>query len=73
MSEAWVDQPSVQMALPTTWHTLSLDHLLETKNQLLSKIHIARGNQLYLKPLNRAMAELDALIAAKLADPRGSN
>jgi len=73
MSEMWVDEQRTQMAPPNTWHTLSLPHLLETKNQLLDKVYMARGNQMYLKSLNSALERLELLIAAKLADPRGSN
>jgi hypothetical protein len=73
MSETWVDVPRVEMAPPNTWHTLPLNALLDVKNQLLDKMHMARGKPMYLKPLNEAMARLDVLIAQKLLDPRGSN
>lgn len=71
MSETWVDVPTVQIAAPDTWHTMSLNHLIETKNQILDKIHMAKGNQVYIKPLNSALQRLDALIAQKLNDPLG--
>ncbi len=71
MSETFVDEPQNPMALPDTWHTLSYNHLLETKTQLMQKIWLARGKQMYLKPLNAALERLDALIAQKLNDPRG--
>ena len=73
MSEVFVDEQTVQMAPPDTWHTLSLNHLLETKNQLMAKIYMARGNQMYLKPLNAALGRLELLLAAKLQDPRGEH
>lgn len=73
MSVTWVDENKVQMAPPDTWHTLSLNHLLETKNLIMDKVYLARGNQAYLKPLNAALGRLELLIAAKLADPRGAN
>lgn len=73
MSETWVDQQTVEIIPPTQWHTLNLNQLTEVKNQLMNKVYMARGNQMYLKPLNRAIAELDVLITRKLADPRGSN
>lgn len=73
MSESWVDVPTNEMASPDTWHTMSLNALLDVKNQLLDKLYIARGRALYVKPLNDAMAKLDELIAVKLADPRGGS
>lgn len=69
--EMWVDAPQVQMALPAVWPELSYNQLLETKNQLLEKIWLAQGKPTYLKPLNEALVRLDALISAKLNDPRG--
>jgi hypothetical protein len=71
MSETFVDVPQTPMASPDTWHTLSYNHLLETKTQLMSKIWLARGKPMYLKPLNVALERLDALIVQKLNDPRG--
>lgn len=73
MSETWVDKQTVEIPAPTTWGTLNLNQLLEVKNQLMNKIYMAGNNQLYLKPLNTALANIDMLIAKKLADPRGSN
>lgn len=71
MSETFVDVPKNPMPTPDTWHTLSYNHLLETKTQLMEKIYLARGKPLYLRPLNSALERLDALISAKLNDPRG--
>ena len=71
MSETFVDQQQTPMALPDTWHTLSYNHLLETKTLLMNKIWLARGKPAYLKPLNAALERLDALIVQKLHDPRG--
>lgn len=71
MSETFVDVPKNAMALPAVWPSLSYNQLLETKTQLMEKIYLARGKPLYLKPLNEALARLDALIDAKLNDPRG--
>ena len=71
MAETWVDVPTVQIAAPETWNTLSLNHLIETKNLILDKIYMAKGNQAYLKPLNSALQRLDTLIAQKLNDPNG--
>jgi hypothetical protein len=71
MSETFVDVPQNPMPEPSTWHTLSYNHLLETKTQLMEKIYLARGKPMYLKPLNASLARLDALISAKLNDPRG--
>jgi hypothetical protein len=72
MAETWVDAPRNEMPLPNTWDSLSFNGLLDVKNQVLDKIHTARGNQMYLKALNDALARLDGLIAVKLADPRGA-
>lgn len=71
MSEQWVDQNQVQMAPPDTWHTLSYNHLLETKTQIMDKMFMARGNQQYLKVLKMSLDRLEALIHQKLHDPRG--
>jgi hypothetical protein len=71
MSETFVDSPSTPMATPDTWPSLSYNQMLETKSQLMSKIWLARGKPMYLTPLNAALARLDALIEAKLNDPRG--
>ena len=71
MSETFVDQPTNPIAPPETWHELSYNQLLDTKTQLLNKVYLARGNPMYLKPLNTALARLEELIAAKLQDPRG--
>lgn len=71
MSEYWVDVPKVEMTPRSAWGTLGLNGLLEAKNQLLDKLHMARGNQAYLLPLNAALQELEALIAQKMSDPRG--
>jgi hypothetical protein len=73
MSEYWVDVPKVEMAPPNTWHTLSLNQLLEVKNQLLDKIYMSKGKAMYLKPLNEALQRLEVLLAQKMNDPRGSN
>lgn len=73
MSEIWVDQQVTEMVPAAQWHTLNLNQLVETKNLLMNKIYMASGKQIYLKPLNAALAELDGMIAKKLADPRGSN
>jgi hypothetical protein len=71
MSETWVDTQRVEMVPPNLWHTLSLNGLLDTKNQLLDKLNMARGKPMYQKPLNEALARLDLLISVKLNDPRG--
>lgn len=73
MSGYWVDAPRGEMASPNTWSTLNLSQLLDVKNQLLDKIYMARGKPTYLKPLNEAMAKLDAMISQKLNDPRGGS
>lgn len=72
MSETWVDTPRNEMPAPNTWDSLTFNGLLDVKNQMLDKIHIARGKPMYLKALNDALARLDALIEVKLADPRGA-
>jgi hypothetical protein len=71
MSETFVDQPSAQLAQADTWHKLSYNQMLDVKNQLLSKVFMARGNQAYLKPLNTALQRIEVMLAAKLNDPRG--
>jgi hypothetical protein len=71
MSETWVDVPRVEIPPPATWSGLTLNQLLDVKNQLLDKIYMARGKQAYLKPLNMAMQKLEVLIAQKMNDPRG--
>lgn len=71
MLETFVDVPKNPMALPETWGSLSYNQLLETKTQMMEKIYLARGKPMYLKPLNEALARLDALIEARLNDPRG--
>lgn len=73
MSETWVDKQTVEIPHPGTWGTLNLNQLLEVKNQIMSKIYMAGNNQMYLKPLNTALANVDVLIAKKLSDPRGSS
>lgn len=73
MSEYWVDQPKVEMARPDTWHTLSMNQLLEVKQQLLDKMYMAQGKALYVKPLQMAMQRLEVLIHQKMNDPRGAS
>jgi len=72
MSEYWVDVPKIEIPAPSTWANLTLNQLLEVKNQLLDKQYMVRGKPQYLGPLNQAMAKLEAIIAQKMADPRGS-
>lgn len=66
----WVDKPTVEIPPPTDWDKLNLDQLIDVKNKLLDKIFMAGSNQAYLKPLNQALARVEALITARLADPR---
>lgn len=73
MSEYWVDQPRVEIPPPQTWQNMSLNQLMEVKNQLLDKIYMAKGKPLYLQPLHAAMQKLEVLIAQKMNDPRGNN
>lgn len=73
MSENWVDVPKVEIPSPATWNTMSMSQLLEVKNLLLDKIHMAGNKQLYLAPLNSALQKLEILISQKMNDPRGSS
>ena len=73
MSENWVDVPRVEIAAPSTWQNMTLNQLLDVKQQLLDKIFMAKGKQMYLTPLNTAMQHLEVLIAQKMNDPRGSS
>ena len=67
MSQFWVDAPTVEIPPPDTWGTLSLDQLLDAKSKLINRLYMARGKPAYTIPLNRAIAQLDALIAGKTA------
>lgn len=73
MSETFVDQPTQVMPAPDTWGDLTLNQLLDTKNQLLDKLYLARKKPQYLPALTAAMIKLDAFIEIKLADPRGGS
>lgn len=70
MSITWVDERRTNIAAPNTWHTLQLNQLFDTKNQLLDMMYMANGNKAYLVPLSAALERLELLIAHKLADPR---
>lgn len=71
MSETFVDVPKNAIPAPETWEALSYNQMLEVKTMIMDKMHLARGNQLYLKPLSLALARLDDLLTKKLNDPRG--
>lgn len=71
MSETFVDVPKNSILAPEMWSSLSYNQMLEVKTQIMDKMQLAHGNQLYLKPLARALATLDELLAQKLNDPRG--
>lgn len=71
MNSYWVDESKKQMHQPSTWHTLNLDQLIETKTLLLNKMQLVRGKPEYLKPLNTALARLEGLIREKTLNPHG--
>jgi hypothetical protein len=48
------------------WSTLSFNQLVDVKNLLLDKIYLAQGRPMYLIPLQKALNQLDALIAVKM-------
>lgn len=73
MSITWVDEETKPLPTPDTWGTLSLNNLLDVKNQMLDKAYLARGKPVYLAAINTALGKLDALISEKLSDPRGSS
>lgn len=66
----FVDENKSELALADTWHTLSLNQLLDAKSKLLDKIYMARGKPAYTKPLNDALAKLEVLVDQKMNDPR---
>lgn len=67
----WVDQQETPMVPADKWPGLSYNQMLDTKNQLLNKLSMARGNPAYTKPIGEALKRIEVLLAAKLNDPRG--
>lgn len=66
MTSGWVDEQRVEMPPQNTWSTLSFNQLVDVKNLLLDKIYLAQGRPMYLIPLQKALNQLDALIAIKM-------
>lgn len=66
MTNGWVDEQRVEMPPQNTWSTLSFNQLVDVKNLLLDKIYLAQGRPMYLIPLQKALNQLDALIAVKM-------
>jgi hypothetical protein len=66
MTSGWVDEQRVEMPPQNTWSTLSFNQLVDVKNLLLDKIYLAQGRPMYLIPLQKALNQLDALIAVKM-------
>lgn len=66
MTSGWVDEQRVEMPPQNTWGTLSFNQLVDVKNLLLDKIYLAQGRPMYLIPLQKALNQLDALIAVKM-------
>lgn len=73
MSEMWVDVPRNEIPPPQTWPTMSLNQLLEVKNMLMDKMYMAKGKPMYMQPIQRALQNVEVLIAQKMNDPRGSS
>jgi len=72
MSESWVDTPQVEIPAPHTWDTLSLNNLIDVKNQLLNKQSMARGAPAYVSAINDSLAQLEQIISEKSSDSRGA-
>jgi len=67
----FVDVPTVEMPKTETWPDLTLSQLFDLKNQLIDKILMAKRVPAYQVPLNKALAQVDALILKAVAGPTG--
>lgn len=66
MSLIWVDSVTTEIHPRSTWETLNLDQLMDTKNKLLNKLQITNGKPEYARPILSGVAQLEAMISAKL-------
>jgi hypothetical protein len=68
-SEYFVDVPRAEMPHQSTWQDLNLNQLFDLKNQLMDKLMMAKRVPAYQVPLQKALAQVDALISKAIAGP----
>ncbi len=67
--EVFVDVPKQVIPPAETWEGLSVNQLIEVKNELTSRLFQYQSNPAMVKPLQQGIARLDALISKRLAAP----
>ena len=65
MSERFVDVDENPIAPKSTWHQLTPDQLIETRNRLMDKSLYFRNNKQVLKMINESIQQLDSLISSR--------
>lgn len=65
--EMFVDELTTVIPTADTWEGLSINQLIEVKNDLTSKAFAFRNNPAIIKSLHAGIGRLDALIAKRLA------
>ena len=65
--EYFADVPTNPIAPADTWEELSANQLIEVKNQLTTRLFQYHNNPAMQKPLQAAVARVDALISKRLA------
>ena len=64
-TERFVDESEKTLAPASTWDTLPLGQLLETKSELEGKLWAFRNNPAYATPLQTAINRLQVLITER--------
>ncbi len=71
-SEYFVDVQRTEIPARDTWSDMNFNQLMDLKLMLLDKLAMAKRAPVYLVPLNRALAEVEALISKALSGPKDS-
>jgi hypothetical protein len=65
--EYFVDVPKNPIPPADTWNELSVNQLIDVKNSMTTRMFQYHNHPAMLKPLQAAIAKLDALISQRLS------